>query len=94
MNTDNKQEQGLEVYSNAFSLKQDIVIDSLLCTHRELCPVDLVDYKINRMMAGGIVLTIHSGEYWYSYKILKTGFISETRKSNNNISFHKLEYFS
>lgn len=70
------------------------VIDSLLCTHIELYPTDLPNYTINSMSKGGIVLKIKSGENWYSYKILKTGMITDTQKSNNDISYTKLNYFN
>ena len=76
------------------SKNQDIVIDTLLTTHRELTAVDLVDYKLHRMCAGGIVLTIKSGGYFYSYKILSSGAITETKKSDNGIIFHDLKYFT
>lgn len=72
---------------------QQTTIDSLLATHRELAPCDLVEYTEHNMAAGGRVIIIHTGEYWYSYKVLKTGGIKETRKSSNNISFKPLNYF-
>lgn len=76
------------------SLSQQLTIDSLLATHRELVPCDLVDYEEAEMAMGGVVITIHTGEYWYSYKILKTGVIKYTRKSDNGISFKNLQYFN
>ena len=75
------------------SKQQDFTIDTLLATHRELRCVDLVDYEIAYMCAGGLKLKIKSGEYWYMYKILKSGAIVETRMSNNDISYQTLKYF-
>lgn len=75
------------------SEKQDFVIDTLLATHRELTAVDLVDYKIYGLCKGGIVLTIKSGEYFYSYKILSSGAITEKTKSENGVRFTPFSYF-
>lgn len=75
------------------SEKQDFVIDTLLATHRELTAVDLVDYKIYGLCKGGIVLTIKSGEYFYSYKILLSGAITEKTKSENGVKFTTFSYF-
>lgn len=75
------------------SKKQDFVIDTLLATHRELTAVNLVDYKIYGLCRGGIVLTIKSGEYFYSYKILSSGAITEKTKSENGVRFTPLKYF-
>ena len=76
------------------SNNQHLTIDALLATHRELTAVDLVDYKIYGLCKGGIVLTIKSGEYFYSYKILSSGAITKTTKSENGVSFFDLKYFS
>jgi len=84
---------------------QDVVIDALLATHRELTCVDLVIYEMYRVekscqcfirqwAKGSLCLKIKSGECWYSYKILANGAITEKRKSANDISYVPLKYFT
>ncbi len=75
------------------SRQQDIVIDAMLATHRELVPCDLVEYTVTAGGAGGIILTIKSGEYWYRYHIQKSGAVQHAQKSDDNIVYHPLKFF-
>lgn len=75
------------------SESQVITIDSIISTHRELFPTDEMNYNLSGLAKGGKILKIKTGEYWYYYKIMKSGAIAETRKSENDISYKPLLYF-
>lgn len=76
------------------SESQANTIDSLLVTHRELMCVDLVKYSLSRMAKGGLWLYINSDEYWYAYKILASGAITEMRKGDTEFKQKNISYFN
>ena len=76
------------------SKQQDTTIDALIATHRELTCVDTVNYDVYGFAKGGICLKIKSGESWYMYKILRSGAITEKMKSDDDIRYAALMYFT
>jgi hypothetical protein len=73
--------------------RQLMTINAILATHRELSVLDIVNYNINGLAAGGVVLIVHYDNKHYLYKILKSGAVTQIKQSDNNISFRELTYF-
>lgn len=74
--------------------RQEISIDTILVTHRELTAVDLVEYSVSELMERELILTIKSGEYFYKYKIIGCGAVVKMYKGEDGIKFRKLRYFA
>ena len=74
--------------------RQEVAIDVLLSTHRELTAVDLVEYSVSELIERELMLTIKSGEYFYKYKIIGCGAVTKAYKGEDGIKFWKVRYFA
>ena len=73
--------------------RQEVAIDILLSTHRELTEFDFVEYKVEELSDREITLTIDYGHY-YKYKILPCGAVVKMYKGEDGIKFRKVRYFT
>lgn len=75
--------------------KQDLTIDTLIATHRELSVLDVVPYQVYGRAMGGVYLKIENEQQskWYLYLILSDGSLKESLMSYDNIKYSRLHYF-
>ena len=73
--------------------RQEVAIDILLSTHRELTEFDFVEHKVEELSDRGITLTINYGHH-YKYKILSCGAVVKMYKGVDGINFWKVRYFA
>lgn len=75
--------------------KQDLTIDTLLATHRELAAVDTVHYQVYDRAMGGVYLKIENEQQskWYLYLILSDGSFKYARMSYDDIRYSSMNYF-
>lgn len=78
---------------SCMSQAQFDAVDILLCTHRELTAVDLCDFEMWEMVKGGVYLKIKSGEYFYSYKIMRSGQVLQMRRGEFSERLSAIMYF-